>query len=190
MLSYKSQPLKDLQYSFNSLYTPSYSIAGLVPLASCEDELSSPSSLAPKPGKKPESEFLQHGRDESSFPSPDESKAIPAAPQYQKLKMNYFRRLNVVPSSDENADQPIKSSGEKNVKTKSQDWRPKSNKFSPTRSSDPIQIPSRAKRPPSRFALFDNEVDKDGKAKTPVLAASLKTDDLDYFGVFDRDFEL
>jgi len=204
------QPLKDLQYSFNSLYTPSYSIAGLVPSTPCDNELdnelglTSHTPVSPKPSK-PENEFLYSSvgrRDESlAFVPSEESKAAPLVPQYQKLKMNYFRKLNVASMASVEPKRSGLNSGpvQKTIhKEKSQKWTSPSKKFVPsfapsttsTSRSNPIRIPPRATtRTPLPF--IEGVKDRDEKGKTPKMATSLKIEDtLDHFGVFDRDFEL
>jgi len=202
-----SQPLKDLQYSFNSLYTPSYSIAGLVPSTSCDNELDTELGLTsttpvPEPSK-PENEFLylSKGKEDESlaFVPSEESKAAHLVPQYQKLKMNYFRRLNVasVASVEPKRSGLNLGSVQKTIdKEKSQEWTsPSSKKFVPSfapstsRSSDPIRIPPRAAR--THLRSLEDVMDRDEKGKTPKVGFSLKTEDTsDAFGVFDRDFEL
>jgi len=191
-----SQPLEDLQYSFNSLYTPSYSIAGLVPIASPDEDFVPISPSSPKSSEpRSQSQSLKQtslGQASESSISHEHKQAEPTAPHYQKLKMNYFRRLNVVPKSLEVTDSGSQKSGIKNKINKPSP--PQSQKFipsfapSPARSSLPITIPSSKK--PSR-QHFREEIDRDGKRKSPHLAFSIKTEDtLDHFGVFDTDFEL
>jgi len=196
-----SQPFDDLQYSFNSLYTPSYSIAGLLPLASPEDF----APLSSTSRKSSEHASPQSPKSLKQAPSPrlgeqtelsisQEAKQAESGPHYQKLKMNYFRRLNVVPKSSEVSDVTQKTSPttkkqtEKSLKSSSTS----NSKFiptftpSPSRSSLPIKIPSSSKSR-QRF----KETDRDGKQKTPQMAFSVKRQDsLDHFGVFDTEFEM
>jgi hypothetical protein len=197
-----SQPLEDLQYSFNSLYTPSYSIAGLMPLASPEEDFAplSRKSSHDASTESPESESPKSLPEAS--PTLGKSLSIPqhevkqeSGPHYQKLKMNYFRRLNVVPKSSEANDgtQKPPSSAKKQIDKSFTPSTQSNSKFipsfapSPSRSSLPIKIPSSSKSSKSRF----KESDEDGKQKTPQIAFSLrKADSLDHFGVFDTDFEL
>lgn len=196
-----SQPLEDLQYSFNSLYTPSYSIAGLMPLASPDEDFAAPLSRKSSldASGSPESESpkslkeASSGRDEPSSISSHEAKQE-SGPHYQKLKMNYFRRLNVVPKSEANdGTQKTQSSSKKQIDKSYLPSTHSNSKFipsfapSPSRSSLPIQIPSSSKSR-QRFKEYG---DGDGKKKTPQIAFSLKRQDsLDHIGVFDTDFEL
>jgi len=106
---------QDLQYSMNSLYTPSYSIGELAVLAPDEPlSLDTQSvfstglhseSLVPASTSRfvPTSPRLVPASPSRLVPaSPSTSKlqvsgVKPVLPQYQKLKMNYFRKLNVIP---------------------------------------------------------------------------------------------
>jgi len=93
----------DLQYSMNSMYTPSYSIGGLAVLADeplsldpqsvVSTGLNSKQSLARSPEELP-----KKVQDLDSSSTKSLGAAVkPVLPQYHKLKMNYFRKLNVIP---------------------------------------------------------------------------------------------
>jgi len=207
-MSLSQQALEDLQYSFNSLYTPSYSIAGLLPLASPEEDFAHPKPTSRKTSDRastsPSDESLEH---ESSLrlekseilysSSPLETKqAESSAPHYRKLKMNYFRKLNVVPgtaSSSETSEVAQKSP--RTGKMDKSSLPHSSSKFipsfnpNPTRSSQPIKIPTSTKSLKSSRQP-DGETSREGKKKTPQMAFSLKREDMDHFGVFDSDFEM
>jgi len=204
-MSFSQQALEDLQYSFNSLYTPSYSVAGLLPLASPEEDfapLKPTSRKTSEHASSPPDESLKHESsarlDQSEIlfsSSPLEKKqAEPTAPHYRKLKMNYFRKLNVVSAEIHEVAQKSPRTGKTD---KSSNPTPPITKFipsftsTPSRSSQPIKIPTSTKSSkPSRQRL-EEETNRDGKKKTPQLAFSLKREDsLDHFGVFDSDFEM
>jgi len=214
-MSLSQQPIDDLQYSFNSLYTPSYSIAGLIPLASPEDDFAPVKSTSRKAkasehASTSSDESLEHESssrlDKSELwysSSPLEAKKV--EPTYRKLKMNYFRKLNVVPgtsSSSEITDVAQKSLWTGKIKNPekqsySSSTHQSTSKFipsfnpSPTRSSQPIKIPASTKSSKSSRQSFDPETVRDGKKKTHQMAFSLKREDsLDHSGVFDSDFEL
>jgi len=79
--------------SNHSLFTPSYSADLLVPIQCQELDLEPSLPITPKMPMKPASLI-----GEKSFSSSWTPKASPHHPiQYQKLKMNYLRKLNVVP---------------------------------------------------------------------------------------------
>lgn len=204
-MSFSQQALEDLQYSFNSLYTPSYSIAGLLPLASPEEDFASLKPTSRKTSSEhassPSDGSLKHDssprldKTEILFSSsPLETKqAEHTAPHYRKLKMNYFRKLNVVPAETPETAQKSPRTG-KTDKSPNPTPQPTSKftpSFTPTpsRSSQPIKIPTKSSKP-SRLR-FEDEANRDSKKKTPQMAFSLKKEDaLDHFGVFDSDFEM
>lgn len=215
-MSFSQQALDDLQYSFNSLYTPSYSIAGLVPLgASPEEDFAPLTSTSGKSSNhastSSEDESSEHEHESSSrldkseilcSSSLEAKKIEPTAPHYQKLKMNYFRRLNVVPgatSSSEASDVAQKSlwTGKNKSVAEKPSVSQLPSKFissfnpSPNRSSQPIRIPVSAKSSkPSRQSLSE-ETGRDSKKKPHQMAFSLKREDsLDHVGVFDSEFEM
>lgn len=203
-MSFSQQALEDLQYSFNSLYTPSYSIAGLLPSASPEEDFASLKPTSRKTSEhasSPSDESLEHessprlDKSEILFSSsPLETKQVEhTAPHYRKLKMNYFRKLNVMPAEIHEMAQKSPRAGKSD---KSSNPSSHTSKFTPSftptpsRSSQPIKIPSTKSSKPSR-QRFEDETNRDSKKKTPQMAFSLKKEDsLDHFGVFDSDFEM
>jgi len=209
-MSFSQQALEDLQYSFNSLYTPSYSIAGLLPLAaSAEEDFASQKPTSRKTSEHASSsdESLKHessprlDKTEILFSSsPLETKQTePPAPHYRKLKMNYFRKLNVVQGQGATISSETHEVAQKSPRTGKTDKSPQptpSSKFipsftaTPTRSSQPIKIPTTKPSKSSR-QRFEEETSRDGKKKSSQMAFSLKREDsLDHFGVFDSDFEI
>jgi len=210
-MSFSQQALEDLQYSFNSLYTPSYSIAGLLPLASPEEDFAPQKPTSRKTSESPSSaspsdESLKHessplDKTEILFSSSplEKKQAEPTAPHYRKLKMNYFRKLNVVQGTIVSSEtHEVAQKSPRTGKTdKSPKPTPSTSKFTPsftatpTRSSQPIKIPSSTKPSKSSRQRFEEETNRDGKKKSSQMAFSLKREDsLDHFGVFDSDFEM
>jgi len=174
--------------SFVSSCSPSYSIGGLAsptfvdstpsplksPLESLPTSSNRADSLSPVSPKKNE-ESPQKPKEKQQQPSQKkQDEGIPI--QYQKLKMNYFRRLNVIPIINPQdvrfiTDQKKALSGTKQqkegLKTIEKTLPNKTNSkftqsFLPARShmSTPIAIPTRKK--PSRFSS-DDDSDDDGK---------------------------
>jgi len=215
-MSFSQQALDDLQYSFNSLYTPSYSIAGLVPLGASPEEdfapLTSTSGKTSDHASTSEDESSEHEHESSSrldksevlcSSSLEAKKIEPTAPHYQKLKMNYFRRLNVVPGATSSLSE-ASDVAQKSLwtgKNKSAAEKPSVSKLpskfissfnpSPNRSSQPIRIPVSAKSSKPSRQILSEESGRDSKKKTPQMAFSLKREDsLDHFGVFDSEFEM
>jgi len=209
--------------SNHSLYTPSYTADDLVPIT-CQ-ELTSGSSgesvklpplvslptEAPVRNPKTSTSIATGSTFKKSTPFVSNSDPKVDAPvQYQKLKMNYLRRLNVIPIIsqkdvlaviDEGAsleaskktlkkespkkESPKKLSGKERSGDDSQVFIP-SFLPTPTRASQPIPIPQRSKKP-SR-SLREEEFEKGDLAlsyrKPPMSVAA------GHFGVFFSDFEL
>jgi len=205
--------------SNHSLYTPSYTADDLVPIT-CQ-ELTSGSSgesvklpplvslptEAPVRNPKTSTSITKGSTYKNSTPFVSNSDPKVDAPvQYQKLKMNYLRRLNVIPiisqkdvlavldegaSLEATSKKTLKKESRKKLSGKersgddSQVFVP-SFLPTPTRASQPIPIPQRSKKP-SR-SLLREEFEKGDLAlsyrKPPMSVAA------DHFGVFFSDFEL
>jgi len=89
-MSFNNSPtLEDVPSSNHSLFTPSYTADVLVPIRCQELDLEPSLPVAPKILAKE----AYPTKPKKSVPSPKTRDPI----QYQKLKMNYLRRLNVVP---------------------------------------------------------------------------------------------
>jgi hypothetical protein len=163
------------------MFTPSYSIGGLAVLAADKPPFSSDGQVSnSKQSFFPTSSPPSIPNLQVSSPSAPK----PILPQYHKLKMNYFRKLNVIPiispedvlhAKDEAKEFPEQSHPSKrNPKSKKPFLFKKKTKsendednfqsefvpsFLPVRSqpSDPILIPHRTRSPPSSLSSSDLE---------------------------------
>jgi len=206
--------------SNHSLYTPSYTADDLVPIA-CQELTFGSSGESVKlppllslpteaPLRNPKTSISITKSSTSKTSTPFGSSLDPkvdAPVQYQKLKMNYLRRLNVIPiisqkdvlavldegaSLEATSKKTLKKESRKKLSGKersgddSQFFVP-SFLPSPTRASQPIPIPQRSKKP-SKSLLRDEEFEKGDLAlsyrKPPRSVAA------DHFGVFFSDFEI
>jgi len=196
-MSFNSLPLETASFpsSNHSLYTPSYSTEVLVPIRCEELDLEPSLPIAPKVLEKPAPKPASLKRS-----SPVTQDPI----QYQKLKMNYLRRLNVVPIvsqkdvlavlGQEHTPKPVSHSKKllnQTSKVKASNERSKKHfvsSFLPSSgvSSKPIAIPPRSKKTqlPTLGELEKGDI---LSFTSDIRAASLIPD---HFGVFFRDFEL
>jgi hypothetical protein len=206
-MSFNSSPSQNLFPASNhSLYTPSYSVSALAPIK-CQ-ELDLEPSLPISAPKVLKSVSFSVVETETSKSNPKSRDPV----QYQKLKMNYLRRLNVIPIISQKDVLAVLGDKENPPSRKQKKkYRDKVTKPSPSESdsescaskrfipsflpytglsSQPIPIPPRGKKL-SQSALSLEDLEK-GDIVEPSSLAPFKPASLvpDHFGVFFPDFEL
>jgi hypothetical protein len=210
-MSFNSSPSPQNVFptSNHSLYTPSYSVSALAPIK-CQ-ELDLEPSLPISAPKVLKSVSVSVRETETSKSNPKSRDPV----QYQKLKMSYLRRLNVIPiisqkdvraalGDKENPTKDLSNRKQKKyhrdkVKPSPSDSDGEScamKRFIPSflpsngLSSLPIPIPPRVKKL-SQSALSLEDLEK-GNIIEPSSLAPFKPASLipDHFGVFFPDFEL
>jgi len=209
-MSFSSSPLEIFPSSNHSLYTPSYSASALAPIKCQELDLEPSLPISRKlPEKAVRSSFVETASLKSRTQDPKTRDPI----QYQKLKMNYLRRLNVIPIISQKdvlaaiGNKEVSPSSYGSIKTKSRDkglknspesescaMKPFVPSFLPAQglASKPIPIPRRVKKiskgAPSLEDLEKGDIAHSCVASTPQFRpASLIPD---HYGVFFSDFEL
>jgi len=194
--------------SNHSLYTPSYTADALLPIQ-CEELDLEPSLPITRKQKLPTSPSVRSSSFQTS-PSIRSSSSVPKDPiQYQKLKMNYLRKLNVIPIVSKKdvlavlgtskSELPSKKSLNKKSlgkvsKVKTLKREASDSSFVPsflpsmTIASKPIAIPPRSYSKKLPRVDPSEELEKGDMPGTPgIRAASVIPD---HFAVFYRDFEL
>jgi len=194
--------------SNHSLYTPSYTADALFPIQ-CEELDLEPSLPITRKQKLPTSPSVRSSSFQTS-PSIRSSSSVPKDPiQYQKLKMNYLRKLNVIPIVSKKdvltvlgtskSELPSKKSLNKKSlgkvsKVKTLKRETSDSSFMPsflpstTIASKPIAIPPRSYSKKLHQVNPSEELEKGDIPGTPgTRAASVIPD---HYAVFLRDFEL
>jgi hypothetical protein len=210
-MSFNSDPLEIFPSSNHSLYTPSYSASALAPIKCPELDLEPSLPVSRKVPEKSVSSSLVEAVSLKSRHNPKSRDPV----QYQKLKMNYLRRLNVIPIISHKDVMAVIGSKEASPKDFSsgvpmkKKRSPKGGKQSPESescamkrfvpsflpsqglASKPIPIPQRAKKISSAPSLDDLEkgdIAQSCVSSTPQFKpASLIPE---HYGVFFGDFEL